>query len=534
MAPSRSTREPSRFDPLSSPSGSSSNAPSTSTSSSVSRPHGKQKSTTIQPDEVIVVSSDEDNDEGSVIVISDDDETPLQPPKRFKNTRPTRPPKSRKPTHGSSRTQTPLPKDAVRTGAAGNQPVTIARILSGEFGHPKTWSFGLPEPNFVDIEKLIEEGLKDPMLLFNPAQARLMPAGMRALNPKVFGAHPDENDRTVRYTHVERYPGGPVWFTVRWWAAGLFGTYFDLVDVPTRKLFLPHRDLSDLFVQVEFLGAMVPVGTVEDAMRLSRGVKKIPGANDDERYQAPEGARVLFSRILPNGKREPVADRRSNVTVDDIERNRYGDPTTWTFGVPEENRIDLQNLVQEAWRSPWIQAELLNIANIGARNARWNAIRDELLAIDSKVYGAHPVNDPSVRYMHIELYSGGPVWFTIRWWDGDNLRTFFDLVDVRDRRVLCPRLDLADLQIIMTHMGTTCELHTIEEGTRRSRGVSQGSAHREERYVAPPGARLYIYKREPNPPGGRRHIANAYVPAQYAQGGSGLWPQLTSPYSSRH
>ncbi|EIM89198.1 uncharacterized protein STEHIDRAFT_119919, partial [Stereum hirsutum FP-91666 SS1] len=81
-------------------------------------------------------------------------------------------------------------------------------------------------------------------------------ARMRSLNPKAFGAHPDENDRTVRYTHVERYPGGPVWFTVRWWAAGNLGTYFDLVDVATRKLFLPHRDLPDLFVQIEALGGM--------------------------------------------------------------------------------------------------------------------------------------------------------------------------------------------------------------------------------------------------------------------------------------
>lgn len=52
----------------------------------------------------------------------------------------------------------------------------------------------------------------------------------------------------------------------------------------------------------------MPVFTVEEAMRRSRGVKKIPGANDDERYNAPAGARTLFSRILPNGKKVPVAD----------------------------------------------------------------------------------------------------------------------------------------------------------------------------------------------------------------------------------
>lgn len=121
-------------------------------------------------------------------------------------------------------------------------------------------------------------------------------------------AHPDKNDRTVRYTHVERYPGGPVWFTVRWWDGKNFGNYFDLVDVTTRKLFLPHRDLPDLFVQAEFLGCMAPLCTVEEAMRRSRGVKKLPGANDDERYIAPAGARTLFSRILPNGKKVPVAD----------------------------------------------------------------------------------------------------------------------------------------------------------------------------------------------------------------------------------
>lgn len=53
---------------------------------------------------------------------------------------------------------------------------------------------------------------------------------------------------------------------------------------------------------------MVPIYTVEECMRRSRGVKKIPGANDDERYIAPEGARMLFSRTLPNGRRKVVAD----------------------------------------------------------------------------------------------------------------------------------------------------------------------------------------------------------------------------------
>lgn len=52
----------------------------------------------------------------------------------------------------------------------------------------------------------------------------------------------------------------------------------------------------------------MPVCTMEEAARRSRGVKKIPGGTDDERYNAPAGARTLFSRVLPNGKRVPVAD----------------------------------------------------------------------------------------------------------------------------------------------------------------------------------------------------------------------------------
>lgn len=182
---------------------------------------------------------------------------------------------------------------------------------------------------------------------------------------------------------------------------------------------------------------------------------------------------------------------------------------------------------------------------------RWREIKAGLLAADPKVYGvchshpsayfsslipaalqAHPVNDPSVQYTHIELSSRGPVWFTIRWWDGDDFRTFLDLVDVHDQtRVLCPRLDLNDLEIDMTYMGMTFRLNTLEEKMRRARGVSQEPSHSKECYVAPPGARLYIYRRDSTPAGSRRHIANVYVPVPaggHHSTGLGLWPRVTS------
>lgn len=140
---------------------------------------------------------------------------------------------------------------------------------------------------------------------------------------------------------------------------------------------------------------------------------------------------------------------------------------------------------------------------------------------------AHPVNGPSVCYTHIELTNNGPVWFTIRWWDGDDVRTFFDLVDVSDKtRVLCPRRDLPDLEIEVRYLGAMFKLKTLEEEIHRSHGASESPFNGEERYAAPPGARACIYRKDPTNNGHRQHIANVYVPVSgLSQPELGLWPQ---------
>lgn len=51
-------------------------------------------------------------------------------------------------------------------------PVTVVRILEGEFGHPKMWTFGLTETDFVNIEKLIEESFKHPPMDYNSQAVR--------------------------------------------------------------------------------------------------------------------------------------------------------------------------------------------------------------------------------------------------------------------------------------------------------------------------------------------------------------------------
>lgn len=111
------------------------------------------------------------------------------------------------------------------------------------------------------------------------------------------------------YTHVEYPPSsGRVWFTIRWWKGRGIRYFFDLVDVPSRKLFTPRHDLKDLRVEVEFLGGMMPLVTVEEAMRRSRGVQELQGGTGEERYEVPGGSRMLFYRVCQGGRRELVAD----------------------------------------------------------------------------------------------------------------------------------------------------------------------------------------------------------------------------------
>lgn len=67
-------------------------------------------------------------------------------------------------------------------------PVTVVRILEGEFGHPKMWTFGLTETDFVNIEKLIEESFKHPLMDYNNQAVRdRLAAGLWSLILRVLG-----------------------------------------------------------------------------------------------------------------------------------------------------------------------------------------------------------------------------------------------------------------------------------------------------------------------------------------------------------
>lgn len=70
------------------------------------------------------------------------------------------------------------------------------------------------------------------------------------------------------------------------------------------------------------------------------------------------------------------------------------------------------------------------------------------------------------------------------------------------------------------------KLNTLEEEIRRSQGVSRLPFDGEERYAAPPGASVYIYRKDLTNNGRRRHIANVYVPLlRLSLPGVGLWSQ---------
>lgn len=164
MPPSRSATDSSRFDPLSS-----------SDSSSHSRPRPVQPETT-QPVEVIVISSD-------------DEEEPK--------------PKPKSPIHSQRMSKrrlrqlfpelTQIATEQRTTRVTHQDSVTVARILAGDFGDPQKWSFGLPEHNFMDVEKLLDLSRNDPlaqpfMASMSEAQWRHMQESLlRTTDPKVYG-----------------------------------------------------------------------------------------------------------------------------------------------------------------------------------------------------------------------------------------------------------------------------------------------------------------------------------------------------------
>lgn len=120
------------------------------TTTALERP--KPSRLTAPDTDVIVISSDEEEDvrpsrtDGidEVIVIDSDDER-SRPSERRKvqNTR----------THNTHPREgkgiAPLAGHVTSSSAATSTPLaTLANINAGVFGDPKTWSFGLPEPNY--------------------------------------------------------------------------------------------------------------------------------------------------------------------------------------------------------------------------------------------------------------------------------------------------------------------------------------------------------------------------------------------------
>lgn len=273
--------------------------------------HASQVATEVTPSDVIVISDDESESSSSST---------------------GRHPKSSRSPH----TKDSGSRIAPTAIAALPRKATLTNLRAGAFGDPKTWTFGLPESNYYNLEDLWEEVRDHPTMFLQSSERekteelREMRGKIDRIDPKIFGvsflhssypptihgqpllvklkAHPDATDRSVRYTHVE-FPilSGEVWFTIRWWKGKDTRFFFDLVDVPSRKLFIPRHDLKDLSIEVEFLSGMTPLITIEEAMRRSRG-RELIGGTGEERYEVQGGSRMFFYRTRQGGRRVLVAD----------------------------------------------------------------------------------------------------------------------------------------------------------------------------------------------------------------------------------
>lgn len=276
----------------------------------------KRSRTETLPVDIIVISSDDEEETSSNIQL-----TKTRKPTRLPAAELARPAKSKCP-----KAQPPVPNRETSVV----QVATLDNIHSGIFGDPKTWSFGMPEPNWMNPEVMYEEFVNHPTVMaqHNPRQREAKLARFREalniMNPKtvnvrcnvfyccidsqsIVQAHPDSDDRTVRYTHVE-YPigSGKIWFTIRWWKGWEFNWAFDIVDVPTRKVYAPRFELKNLKIEAEHwmrLGDLAPLMSTEEEARMRPGE-----GSGEERFEVIGGSRMLFSRIHANGKKEVVAD----------------------------------------------------------------------------------------------------------------------------------------------------------------------------------------------------------------------------------
>ncbi|EIM89207.1 uncharacterized protein STEHIDRAFT_154886 [Stereum hirsutum FP-91666 SS1] len=185
---------------------------------------------------------------------------------------------------------------------------------------------------------------------------------------------------------------------------------------------------------------------------------------------------------------------RPEPTVANLNAGLFGDPMGWTFGSPETNYLDRRQCLEDIRNDPNTKLTMLSLPNDRGREERWKEIENNVLAMDTKVYGAHPDSDDrSVRWTHFEKIRGGTVWFTIRWWSGGDLGYYFDLVDVPNRRLLSLRKDLPNLVVAYKYMFTGDTLRTIEEETRRAHDGQELEGTGEERYLVPHGSQLYFY-----------------------------------------
>lgn len=167
---------PTRFD-------SSTRSHSQSVSARQTRPRRSrarpQRLPDVSEDVIVLSSDDEDAPCGpDVIVISSDDEDDARPPPIAGHRRKLH--CSLRDTGKGSRLA-PYNRGAT---AIPSGPATLVCIDSGAFGDPSTWSFGLPEPNHVDLQKIFEE-IRDHPTMFTQYTEREKTQSLREIREKI-------------------------------------------------------------------------------------------------------------------------------------------------------------------------------------------------------------------------------------------------------------------------------------------------------------------------------------------------------------
>ncbi|TFY77895.1 hypothetical protein EWM64_g6119 [Hericium alpestre] len=179
-------------------------------------------------------------------------------------------------------------------------------------GVPSDWTFGLPEQTHLDLQALMQCMLDDrddePGDDIDEMTEIIKDVALNHTDPIVYGAHPEPNDPSVRYTFVDNPPGQP-WLTLRWWSGRDMGYYFDLVDLDTRAVLLPPKDL---IIEVHTMMMQTVLVTVEEGTRRARRLAQL-GGTGEERYLTPHGSQLFFYRIRKAGRgrqthRELVAE----------------------------------------------------------------------------------------------------------------------------------------------------------------------------------------------------------------------------------